>query len=203
MLLPGPFQMLVDKIFVTQRSPQHCDPLFCGGDFGLSPHPSLLQDPSLQLVSANVTHLVDNFFVQLEKSLTLEFIENGKSVLFLDDHITKSKDKITLKSKDAYVDNMLAMLGMGAANRQAHRWCERSLRHTTTRCRDVSVSCGHFDVFEETPFRLALRGKVSGNGEFLADHARDASGIGFRPREQLTELNGVMDRGQTSTKNGS
>ena len=58
---------------------------------------------------------LDNFFVQLEKTLKLkrvEFIENGKSVLFLGENMTKSKDKITLKSKDAYVDNMLAMLGM-------------------------------------------------------------------------------------------
>ena len=44
---------------------------------------------------------LDNFIVQLEKS-----------VLFLDDYITKYKDKVTLKSKDACVDNMLAMLGM-------------------------------------------------------------------------------------------
>ena len=66
------------------------------------------------------------------------------------------------------------------------------------RGRDVSVSCGHLDVFQETQFRLALRGKVSGNGEFLADqgshetfetsfalhsrHARHASGIGSAPR---------------------
>ena len=58
---------------------------------------------------------LDNFFVQLEKTLKLkrvEFIENGKSVLFLGDCITKFKDKITLKSKDAYVDIMLAMLAM-------------------------------------------------------------------------------------------
>ena len=54
-------------------------------------------------------------FVQLEETLKLkrvEFIENGKSVLLLGDYITKIKDKVTLKSKDAYVDNMLAMLGM-------------------------------------------------------------------------------------------
>ena len=58
---------------------------------------------------------LDNFFVQLEKTLKLkliEFIENGKSVLFLSDYITKFKDKITLKSKDTCVDNMLTMLGM-------------------------------------------------------------------------------------------
>ena len=30
----------------------------------------------------------------------LEFIENGKSVLFLGDYITKFKDKITLKSNE-------------------------------------------------------------------------------------------------------
>ena len=58
---------------------------------------------------------LDNFFVQLEKTLELkrvEFIENGKSVLFLGDYITKVKDKITLKSMDAYVDNMLSLMGM-------------------------------------------------------------------------------------------
>ena len=66
------------------------------------------------------------------------------------------------------------------------------------RGRNVSVSCGHLDVFQETPFRLALCCKVSGNGEFLADqgshetfetsfalhsrHARHASGVGSAPR---------------------
>ena len=42
----------------------------------------------------------------------VEFIENGKSVLFLGDYITKFKDKITLMSKDTHVDNMLTMLSM-------------------------------------------------------------------------------------------
>ena len=42
----------------------------------------------------------------------MKFIENGKSVLFLGDYITKFKDKITLKSKDAHVDNMLTLMGM-------------------------------------------------------------------------------------------
>ena len=57
---------------------------------------------------------LDNL-VQLEKTLKLkrvEYIENWKSVLFLGAYTTKFKDKITLKTKDAYVDNMLAMLGM-------------------------------------------------------------------------------------------
>ena len=42
----------------------------------------------------------------------VEYIENGKSVLFLGDYITKYKEKVTLKSKDAYVDITHAMLGM-------------------------------------------------------------------------------------------
>ena len=46
------------------------------------------------------------------RDVRVEYIETGKSVLFLGDHITKYKDRITLKSKDAYVDNMLAMLSM-------------------------------------------------------------------------------------------
>ena len=63
------------------------------------------------LLSVGKRKHLDNFFVPLEKTLKLkrvEFIENGKSVLFLGDYI----DKITLKSKDPYVDNMLAMPGM-------------------------------------------------------------------------------------------
>ena len=66
------------------------------------------------------------------------------------------------------------------------------------RGRDVSVSCGHLDVFQETSSRQALRGKDSGNGELLADrrshetseeslalhsgNARHASGTGPTPR---------------------
>ena len=79
---------------------------------------------------------LDNFFVHLEKTLKLkrvEFIENGKSVLFLGDYITKFKDKITLKSKDAYVDKSSRCWAWRVANRQAHRWCERSLWQTTTK----------------------------------------------------------------------
>ena len=67
------------------------------------------------LLSVGKRKHLDNFFAQLEKTLKLkrvEFIEHGKSVLFYGDCITKFEDKITLKSKDAYVDNMLAMLGM-------------------------------------------------------------------------------------------
>ena len=49
--------------------------------------------------------------MQLEKTLKIKRVD-GKSALFLGDYITKFKDKIILKSKDACVDNMLAMLGM-------------------------------------------------------------------------------------------
>ena len=151
---------------------------------------------------------LDNFFVQLEKTLKLkciEFIENGKSVLFLGDCITKFKDKITLKSKDAHVDDMLTLMGMescqptstpmvrkeSAANGDAEM-LEGSEAWT---CRSV---VGLLTYLQETPFRLALRGKVPGKGEFLADqgshetsetsfalhsrNARHASGIGSVPR---------------------
>ena len=67
------------------------------------------------LLSVGKRKHLDNFFVQLEKTLKLkhvEFIEHGKSVLFLGDYITKFKDKITLNSNDTYMDNMLTMLGM-------------------------------------------------------------------------------------------
>ena len=49
---------------------------------------------------------LDNFFVQLEKTLKLkrvEFVEIGNSELFLGGYIKKFKDKITLKSKDTCV----------------------------------------------------------------------------------------------------
>ena len=54
-------------------------------------------------------------FVQLEETLKIkhiEYLEDGKPVLFLGDYITKYKDKITLKSNNTYVDNMLTMLTM-------------------------------------------------------------------------------------------
>ena len=86
------------------------------------------------LLSVGKRKHLDNFFVQMEKTLKLErvkFVENGKSVLFLGDYITKFKDMITVKSKDTYVDNMHTMLAWRVANQQAHRWCERRLWQTT------------------------------------------------------------------------
>ena len=50
---------------------------------------------------------LDRFFAQLAETLKIkhiEYIENGKPVLFLGDYIAKYKDKITLKNKDTYVD---------------------------------------------------------------------------------------------------
>ena len=67
------------------------------------------------LLSVGKREKLDRFFVQLAETLKIkhiEYMENGKPVLFLGDYITKYKDKITLKSKDTYMDNMLTMLTM-------------------------------------------------------------------------------------------
>ena len=67
------------------------------------------------LLSVGKRKHLDNFFAKLEKALKLnrvEYSENGKSVLFLGDHISKYKEKVTIKCKDAYVDNMLATMGI-------------------------------------------------------------------------------------------
>ena len=67
------------------------------------------------LLSVGKRQKLDKFFPQLAETLEIkhiEYIENGKSVLFLGDYITKYKDKVTLKSKDTYVDNMLMMISM-------------------------------------------------------------------------------------------
>ena len=126
-------------------------------------------------------------------------------MLFLGDYITKFKDKITLKSKDTYVDNMLTMLGMENCKPTSTPMVRKEPAANDDqemlerfRGRNASVSCGHLDVFQETPIRLALRGKISGNVEFLSDqephetfetsfalhsrHAKHASGIGSAPR---------------------
>ena len=58
------------------------------------------------LLSVGKREKLDRFFAQLAEMLKIkhiEYLENGRSVLFLGDYITKFKDKITLKSKDAYV----------------------------------------------------------------------------------------------------
>ena len=67
------------------------------------------------LLSVGKREKLDRYFAQLAETLKIkhiEYIENGKPVLFLGDYITKYKDKITLKSKDTYVDNLLTMLSM-------------------------------------------------------------------------------------------
>ena len=83
------------------------------------------------LLSVGKRESLDNFFVQLAGTLKLkrvEFIDTGKSVLFLGDHVTKYKDRI------AYVDNMMVQTGIRSKRRQ------RAARRT--RDRDVSVSRG-------------------------------------------------------------
>ena len=82
-------------------------------------------------------------FVQLEKTLKLkrvEFIENGTSVLFLGDYVTKFQGKITPKSKDACVDNMLAMMGMES--------CKPT---STPMVRKESAANGDEEMLEEKP----------------------------------------------------
>ena len=139
-----------------------------------------------EVLSVGKRKHLDNFIVKLEKTFKLkrvEFIENGKSVLFLDDNITKFKDQITLKSKGAHVDNMLMMLGM-----ESCKWT------STPMVRKESAADGDEEMLEGSEaetyrsvlgilmyfkrhrfFRLALRGKVSGTGEFLADQGSHES----------------------------
>ena len=67
------------------------------------------------LLNVGKREKLDRFLMQLAEKLKIkhiEYLEDGKPVLFLGDYITKHKDKITLKSKDTYVDNMLTMLTM-------------------------------------------------------------------------------------------
>ena len=119
-------------------------------------------------------------------------------MLFLGDYITKYKDKVTLKSKDAFVDNMLPMLGMDGLLTDkradvAEGICSKRRRRDArrTRGRDVSVSCGHLDVFQETSFRPARRGKVSGNGEFLTNqgpHETNEESLAPHPRNARRAL---------------
>ena len=101
--------------------------------------------------------------------------QNCKSVLFLGDYVTKYKDKVTLKSKNKYVENMLTMLSMEGCKPTdtdgAEGICSKRRVRAARRARgrDISVSCGHLDVFQEISFRSALRGEVSGLGEFLTN----------------------------------
>ena len=168
---------------------------------------------------------LDKFFVQLEKTLKLkrvEFIENGKSVLFLSDYITKFKVKITLKSKDAYVDNMLATLGMesckptctpmvrmeSAANgdeemlegseAETYRSVVRNWMYFKRHRFDLHYVAKSLAMASSSPTKGHLR-----RLKRVLRHihgTRDMHLVLVRPREQLTEMVGWC--GQTSTKNG-
>ena len=160
------------------------------------------------LLSVGKRRHLDNFFVQLETTLKfkrVEYIENGKSVLFLGNCITKVQGQ-DHSQEQGYVCGQHAR-DAGHGELQADKHTDgaigvgskrRGKNAGRIRGRDVSVSCRHLDAFQETPFRFTLRGKVSGNGEFLADqgshetfetsfalhsrHARHASGICSAPR---------------------
>ena len=67
------------------------------------------------LLSVGQRKNLDNFFVQLARTQKLkrvEFFEIARSVLFLGDHITRYKDRISLESREAHEDNTPAMLSM-------------------------------------------------------------------------------------------
>ena len=146
---------------------------------------------------------------RLEKTLKLKRVKYIENVLFPGDHIKKYKDEVTLKGKDAYVDNMLAMVGMDGCKptntpmvrkESAANGDEEMLEGG----RDVSVSCG--------PKSLAMESSSPTRGHKrrlkrvlrYIQGTRDMQLELVRPQEQLTEMvAGVMDRVPTLTKRGS
>ena len=113
------------------------------------------------LLSVGQRKNLDNFLVQLARTWKLqrvEYFEIARSVLSLGDHITRYKDRISLKSRKAYEDNMPAMLSMEGCKptdtpmvRKEPRANidEELLKRSES---DVSVRGGHLDVFQETSF---------------------------------------------------
>ena len=87
--------------------------LLCFVKKGVTPKDSIIVVVHVDdLLSVGKREKLDRFFAQLAETLKIkhiEYIENGKPVLFLGDYITKCKDKITLKSKDTYVDGYVLL----------------------------------------------------------------------------------------------
>ena len=169
------------------------------------------------LLSVGKRKHLDNFFVQLKKTLQLkrvEFIENGKSALFLGDYTTKFKDKITLKSKDAYVDK-LAMLGMesckptstpmvrkGSAANDDQEMLEGSEAETYRSVVGILMYLKRhrFDLHYAAKFlTMASSSPTKGHMPRLKRVLRYIQGTRdmhlelVRPREQLTEVVGWCD----------
>ena len=176
------------------------------------------------LLSVGKREKLDRFFAQLAEMLKIkhiEYLENGKSVLFLGDYITKFKDKITLKSKDAYVDNMLTMLGMesckptdtpmvrkeSAANgdeelldgseAETYRSVVGILMYFKRHRFDLHYVAKSLAMASSSPNKGHMR-RLKRVLRYIQG-TRDMHLELIRPREQLA---GVMDRGQTSTRNG-
>ena len=144
----------------------------------------------------------DNFFLQLENTLKLkhaEFIEHGKSVLFLGDNITKFKDKITLKSKDAYVDNMLAMLGMESCKptstpmkeAETYRSVVGILMYFKRHRFDLHYAAKCLAIASSSPTKGHMR-RLKRVLRYIQG-TRDMHLELVRPREQLTEMVGWCD----------
>ena len=168
------------------------------------------------LLSVGKRKHLDNFFVHLEKKLKLkrvEFIENGRSVLFLGDYITKFKDKITLKSKDAYVDNKFAMLGIESCKPTSTPMVRKELASNDDQemlegseaetCRSVVgilmyFNRHRFDLhYPSKSLAMASSSPTKGHMRRLKRVLRHIQGTRdlelVRPREQLTELFGWCD----------
>ena len=162
------------------------------------------------LLSLGKRKHLDNFFVQLEKTLKLkrvELIKNGKSVLFLGDYITKFKDKSTFKSKDTYVDNMLTMLGMESWRKESvanddQEMLEGSEAETYRSVVGILMyfKRHRFDLhYAAKSLAMASSSPTKGHMRRLKRVLRYIQGTRdvhlelVRPREQLTELVGWCD----------
>ena len=122
------------------------------------------------------------------------------------DYIKKFKDKITLKSKDAYVDNMLAMLGMDSCKPTStpmvrkesvadddQEMLEGSEAETYRSVVDILTyfKRHRFDLHSAAKsLAMASSSRTKGHMRRLkrvfalhSRHARHASGIGSAPRK--------------------
>ena len=160
---------------------------------------------------------LDNFFVQLEKSLKLkcvEFIEKASQCCSWVTTSQNSKDKITLKSKDAYVDNMLTMLGMSCKPTNTPLVRKESVANDDQEMLEGSDTetyrsvVGILMYFKRHRFDLHYAAKslamassspTKGHMRRLKRVVRHMQGTRdmhlelVRPREQLTELVGWCD----------
>ena len=111
------------------------------------------------LLSVGKREKLDRLLCATGRDVRVEYIETGKSVLFLGDHITKYRCRITLKSKDAHVDNMLAMPSMEGCRPTDTPMVRKEPAANGDGCLKDQIAetyrsvRGHLDVFQETSFR--------------------------------------------------